>query len=214
MTMLPLYPIAIALVVTLGLAGWGWRTSGAQWGQTLATTAVIHTAGFVIVSRMMYATSRLFPRQLLLAFVTIGITTKLVVFAPVFLGRVTHPTLEPSLSKRHITIGIAGAWLIQSSLGLLYLFPDSFLQAAMLWVLPTSPLNIFVWPLLVGVVVVQVVMAGRLNEAAPEPDATGSADSQPVATTADRLRTSVAPDGGEATDDQPAETAQSETDGF
>lgn len=179
-----LYPIGVVFAVSLLAAGVCWAFSGPRWGRTMAVVGFIQAVGLVVVSRAMFATSRLFPEQLFPAFITIAITTKVAVFSPIIVGRVGNPLVTPTVTKRDLTVGIAGSWLIQSSLGLLYLFPDTHLQALQSWVMPTSAVNIFVWPLLTGFLVVQVTMAGRLFEAWPggSPDANAATETDTVET--------------------------------
>jgi hypothetical protein len=183
----PLYPIGIMGAVLLLIAGLGWKTSGWRWATALGIVAAVQLPGYVIISRMMYATGDLLPQQLLFAALATALTTKLVVFSPTFVARITDPTFEPSLDRYTIVGGLAASWLIQLSLGVLYLFPDTMLRAVMMWALPSSTLHVYIWPLLVGAVLGQVTIAGQIyatsTSPSPTPSSTTESETSPVAVT-------------------------------
>lgn len=167
----PLYPLA-AVAVVLGLTALvGSRSSGQRWGAAMLIAGVVQVPGYFIVSRMMYATGDLAAQQLLFAAVATAISTKLVVFSPLFLGRLTDPSFQPDLDRHTVVAGLVASWLIQSSLAVLYLFPDSMLRAVVAWVAPSSPLHIYVWPFAIGAVLAQVTIGGKLYEHTPAPEA-------------------------------------------
>lgn len=176
-TAVALYPVAVALTTTLALALVAWRSFDRVWGRILAGTGVVHSVGYIAISRAMHGAdlSILQPSQLLFSVVAIGIATKLVVFAPPFLARAADPELSASFTKGHIALGVAGSWLIQSVLGLIYVFPDSYLRVALVWLLPTTPVFIYASLMVIGILVVQVVMAGRIYEATPKDPSSTSA---------------------------------------
>lgn len=189
---MPLYPVLITGVVLAAIAGVGYRAAGQKWAAAMAITAVVHVPGYFIVSRMMYATGELAPQQLLFAAVATAITTKLVVFAPLFLGQLTDPEFQPGLDRHTVIGGLVASWLIQASLAVLYLFPDSLLRVAVAWLAPSSPLHVYIWPLLVGAVLANVTVASTLYEYAPEatpsPLPSGDTDTLDVETPVDRDR--------------------------
>lgn len=168
----PLYPIAITGAVLFAIVGVGWKTSGKRWAAAMGITATIQLLGYVVVSRMMYATGDLLPQQLLFAAIATALTTKLVVFSPTFVARISNPEFEPSIDRYTLVSGLAASWLIQASLGVLYLFPDTVLRTVMMWALPSSTLHVYIWPLLVGAVLGQVTMAASLYTDSPSPEAT------------------------------------------
>lgn len=157
------YPVGFAFLAMAAIAALGWWRGDRSWGQTLTGVAAVQALGLIGVVQAMNAADYLQPSQFLFAFIAIGITTKLVVFSPLPLSKVTAPETSPTLSRRGIIIGVGAAWLIQSTLSVLFLFPDEILEALVLWVLPTSPVYAFAGLLLIGVVVVQVTMAGEIH---------------------------------------------------
>lgn len=193
MTSIALYPVVLAAGVTVLLSALSRLFGGRRWARVLLLTGAIQSVGYVAVSRAMFWTDGLAPEQLLFSFVAIGITTKIVVFSPPLLVRIGNPTLAPSFSTRHITVGVAGSWLIQSSLALIYLFPNGVLGDITTWMLPFSLVSVFVPLLLVGIVVVQVVMAGRIYEAFRVAPQAGDFD---MTSTADPIGDAAVTDGG------------------
>lgn len=180
----PLYPLAIVTVVLAGVAAAGARSSGTRWGAAMFIVAMVQVPGYFVVSRMMYATGDLLPQQLLFAAVATAITTKLVVFAPLFLSQLSDPEFKPELDRHTVIGGLVASWLIQASLAVLYLFPDSLLRVAIAWVTPSSPLHVYVWPLAVGAVLAQVTIASQLYDHSSsemlEALPAGNPDSRPV----------------------------------
>lgn len=195
MSSVPLYPVAVAVVATMTLAGTAWLRFDRLWGRTLAGTGLVHGVGYIAISRAMHGAdlSILRPSQLVFSVVAIGIATKLVVFAPPFIARAASPDLSTSFEKGHLVLGIAGSWLIQSVLGLLYVFPDSYLTSPLVWILPSTPVFIYTTLMVIGFLLVQVVMAGRIYEARPT-DATAASGASRTADPAAPL--AVRPDGG------------------
>lgn len=186
----PLYPLAIVAVVLAAAAAAGRRTSGSRWGAAMLIVAVVQVPGYFVVSRMMYATGELMPQQLLFAAVATAITTKLVVFAPLFLGQLTDPEFQPTLDRHTVVAGLVASWLIQASLAVLYLFPDSMLRVALAWLTPSSPLHVYVVPFAIGAVLAQVTFASQLYDHdrvdLPTPLPSGDPDALDVETPVDR----------------------------
>lgn len=197
MTYLPLYPVGAATAVLVLATVAGWRRSGHRWGAALGGTGVLHALGYLVVAQAIYGLTMLRPGQMVLAIVAIAITTKLVVFAPVMVARIVDPGLEPTVGRRQLVVGIAAGWLVQASLGILFMFPVAALQSIFLWIIPGSPVYIVSCLMLVGVVVAQAVIAGRIYAAAPGGVAT---EVETASTTTELIRDgqpAAAPDGGQ-----------------
>lgn len=162
--MLPvtLYPVAIAVLVSLGVGAVSWLAGDRRWTQIVVATGLVQAVGYVLVSRAMFWTSQLLPQQLFFASLAIAITTKIVVFSPGVLARVADPVYQPSFSRQALVVGLSGAWLIQASLALLFLFPTGLLGEVIVWVLPFSPVSAFVPLFILGTVVAQVTIAGSI----------------------------------------------------
>lgn len=171
---LTLYPVALAIAVTLTVAGVCYGFGNERWASVVAGVGLLQAVGLVFVSRAMFYTAQLLPQQLLFATAAIAITTKFVVFAPGMLVSVADPTSSISISRQDFFIGLAGAWLIQTSLALLFLFPQNVIGQAIMWVMPFSPVSAFAPLFAVGVVVVQVTIASSVFD--PEAAAASEAD--------------------------------------
>lgn len=198
----PLYPLAVVALGVGAAAVVAGKTGGRRWGAAMLIAAIVQLPGYFIVARMMYATGDLLPQQLLFAAVATALTTKLVVFAPVFLGRLTDPTYRPKLNRHIVVGGLAASWLIQATLAVLYLFPDSVLRVAIAWITPGSPLEVYVWPLTVGAVLAQVTIAGSLYDHAELPAALSAEAVGDELDAGDQAHeaTVVAADGGDTDD--------------
>lgn len=192
-----LYPVAFAVATVLLVSGLCWWQSRRDWGRILAAVGLAQCVGYLFISRAMYNTDLLNPGQVLFAAVAVAITTKIAVFAPPLLARVTDPNLAPTFGWRHITVGITTAWLIQASLSLLYMFPREYLGNALVWMNPATRASAFVPLFLVGVFVEQVVMSGRVFEAA-DTTSTSTNDSThgPSETATSTTTARTVPDGG------------------
>lgn len=157
-----LYPVIVAICVSLAVGAASWLGGDRRWTQIVLATGLVQAAGYVLVSRAMFYTSQLLPQQLLFASLAIAITTKIVVFSPGVLARVADPAYEAAFSRQALVIGLSGAWLIQASLALLFLFPTGLLGEVLVWVLPFSPVSAFVPLFVLGSVVAQVTIAGSI----------------------------------------------------
>lgn len=191
-----LYPVAVAAAVTLAVGAASWVAGDSRWTQIVVATGLIQTVGYIFVSRAMFYTSQLLPQQLLFATAAIAITTKIIVFSPGVIARVTAPSFRADFARETLVVGLAGAWLIQASLALLFLFPTGILGDLLLWVLPFSPVSAFVPLFVIGVCVVQVTIASSIYE-----DLEPVSDESPAPTNAPGQFVDADVDLGEVSDD-------------
>ena len=189
----PLRPILLTAVVLAGVALLADRSHDRRWALTLAVVGAVQLVGYALVARMVYASGELAAIQIVFAAVATAVFTKVVVFSPALVVRVFDPELEPALGLKTLGTGLVASWLIQASLALLFLFPDSVLRAAVAWAHPGSPLFVYSPPLLAGAVLAQVTLSRALYEPPARPRPASSDLPVPAATATDGGRAGHVP---------------------